>query len=98
MPHASGVHVEAEGRAMVEIAVDHHAEPVRVAEVHIPATKSSRYAAGVVQPGADVEERVVVEHADFGALAGRLSLFRIDLRERIGDRRLRPRGFTQPAV
>ena len=67
------IHVEPEGRAVVEIAVDHDAKPVRVAKVHVTAAEASRYAAGVVQPRADVEERVVVEHADFGTLARWLS-------------------------
>src|SRR5690349_3092890 len=79
--HAGRVDVEAERGAMVVIAVEHHAEPVGVAKVHVAAAEPRGYGTRVVQPRAHIERLVVVEHANLGALRRRLALEWVDLPE-----------------
>src|SRR5678815_2397874 len=66
--NAGGIDVESERRSMIVIAVDHHAEPVRVAEWHVASPEPGCDATGVMEPYADVERIVVVDDSDFRLL------------------------------
>ena len=95
---AGGVQVEGERGAVVVVGVDDHAQPVRVQEVHVPPAQAHGGGRLVVEAHADVEGLVVEEDAGLGALAHRLALLGIHLREVGHGRRRRPRGLVQAPV
>ncbi len=97
-PNAEWVDVEAEGSSVVMVAVDHHAEPVGVAQVHVSATQTADHRPRVVKADSDVQVLVVVEHADIRRLRGGCALIRFDLGERVRPRGGLPRRLVQPAI
>ena len=96
--HAGGVHAEAVRREVVVVAVQRHDEPVGVVHQGVAAHEAPRNSAAVVEPRADVERLGIVDDVHLGALACRLSLVRVELREGGDRRRSRPRRLVETAV
>ena len=93
------VHVEAEGAAVVVVAVEQHPEVVAL-RGRVAAPQLARDARGlpIVQPRPDVEGVPVVDHPHLGGLGDRFPLLRVALAEvGEGDRRA-PRGVVEATV
>ena len=102
--HPGGIHLEDEGRSPIVVGIHGDAEPVALAVLVAPVQPAHDGGAAPIQaeivmhPGADVEEVVVVEDADFRALAGGLAPLGPLLAEAGGGRRSGPGGLVQAAV
>src|SRR5688572_30551562 len=83
---------------MVVIGVEDRDEPIGISAVHVASTQPGPDRLTIVKARPDIDRIVVIQDAYFGALADRLALFRIDLREIADHGGGRPGGVIESAI